>query len=62
MEIADLLRRCVRILHIMRKPTNAEFSKVAKVTALGMLLFGLVGFIISATSNYLNAVVPTLIR
>jgi len=46
LELGELLKRCNRILHISRKPTNAEYSKVARVTALGMLIFGLVGFII----------------
>jgi len=61
LEINELLKRCVRILHISRKPTSAEFSKVAKVTAVGMLIFGLTGFIISAVSNYINATVPGLL-
>jgi protein translocase SEC61 complex gamma subunit len=43
----ELVKRCIRIIHISRKPTGAEFSKVARVTALGMLIFGLVGFVIS---------------
>lgn len=47
MEIKELLRRCNRILHISRKPTNSEFEKVAKVTALGMVLFGIIGLVIS---------------
>lgn len=47
MDLKDLVKRCIRILHIARKPTNAEFSKVAKITGLGMFLFGLVGFIVS---------------
>ena len=47
MEFKELVKRCIRVVHISRKPTNLEFSKVAKVTALGMLLFGLIGFIIS---------------
>jgi len=42
-----LLKRCIRILHISRKPTGAEYSKVARVTALGMLLFGFIGFIVT---------------
>ena len=46
MDIPELLKRCVRIIHISRKPTAAEFNKVARVTAFGMFLFGLIGFII----------------
>jgi len=47
LEIKELLKRCVRILHISRKPTPAEFDKVAKVTALGMVVFGIIGLIVS---------------
>lgn len=47
MEISELIKRCIRIFYISRKPTQAEWSKVAKITALGMFLFGLVGFVIS---------------
>ena len=47
MEISELLKRCIRIIHISRKPTGAEYNKVARVTALGMLVFGIIGFIIS---------------
>jgi protein translocase SEC61 complex gamma subunit len=47
LDIPELVKRCIRILHISRKPTGAEYSKVARITALGMLVFGVLGFIIS---------------
>lgn len=47
MEIAELVSRCIRILYISRKPTPMEYSKVARITAFGMLLFGVTGFIIA---------------
>jgi len=47
LETMELIRRCIRILHIARKPTNAEFEKVAKVTALGMVAFGVIGLILT---------------
>jgi len=54
LEISELIKRCVRIFYISRKPTQAEWSKVAKVTALGMFLFGFVGFAISFIFSYLK--------
>ena len=54
MEIAELVRRSIRILHISRKPTSAEFSMTARVTALGMVLFGLIGFVISVIFNLIG--------
>ncbi len=47
MELGELIKRCIRIIHISAKPTGSEYSKVARVTALGMFFFGLLGFIIS---------------
>ncbi|MEW6036165.1 MAG: protein translocase SEC61 complex subunit gamma [Candidatus Micrarchaeota archaeon] len=62
METGELVKRCIRILHISRKPTGAEYSKVAKVTAVGMLIFGLVGFVIEALAKFLDSTIPNLIR
>lgn len=56
MEISELVKRCIRIMHISRKPTSDEYWKVAKVTAAGMFIFGLVGFLISALSNVVNSI------
>jgi protein transport protein SEC61 subunit gamma-like protein len=35
-----------RVLKMARKPTNEEYEKTAKITGLGILLIGLLGFII----------------
>lgn len=39
-----------------------EYSKVAKVTAAGMLIFGLIGFVISAVANFVNSVMFSIPR
>jgi protein transport protein SEC61 subunit gamma-like protein len=35
-----------RILRMARKPTNEEYEKTAKITGLGILLIGALGFVI----------------
>jgi len=45
MDLRDLFRRCIRIFYISRKPTGEEFNKVAKVTALGMVLGIIISFL-----------------
>jgi protein transport protein SEC61 subunit gamma and related proteins len=35
-----------RVIKMARKPTNEEYEKTAKITGLGMLLIGALGFII----------------
>ena len=37
---------CKRVLRVARKPGKDEYLQVAKVTGLGILLIGLLGFII----------------
>ncbi len=39
--------QCTRVWHLLRKPTNEEFKTVAKVSALGILAIGAVGFVIA---------------
>ncbi len=40
-------RKCVRVWHALKKPTMKEFKTVTKVSAIGIALLGLLGFIIS---------------
>ncbi len=37
----------VRVWKVLRKPTGQEFSGVSKVSAIGILGLGAIGFIIS---------------
>lgn len=37
---------CVRVLKATKKPTNEEFKAIVKVSGLGMMAIGLIGFII----------------
>jgi len=36
-----------RVWHILRKPTGQEFKSIAKISALGIIAIGVLGFIIS---------------
>ncbi len=42
----DLFKKYWRVLKLARTPTREEFSKIAIVATAGMLLIGLIGFII----------------
>lgn len=37
---------CKRVLQIAKKPSKDEYLQVAKITGLGILLIGFVGFVI----------------
>jgi protein transport protein SEC61 subunit gamma-like protein len=45
--IKSFFQKCVRVWYVLRKPTNQEFKMVAKVSALGILAIGLIGFLIA---------------
>ena len=42
----ELFRKYMRVLKLARTPTREEFNKIATVAAAGVLLVGLIGFII----------------
>ena len=46
-KVKSFLLQCGRVWHLLKKPTNEEFKTVAKVSALGILAIGAVGFIIA---------------
>ena len=43
------IRECIRVLKITRKPTKEEFKVIVKVSGLGIIAIGLIGYFISIT-------------
>ncbi len=39
--------KCKRVWHVLKKPTKKEFEMIAKVSAIGILILGIFGFLIS---------------
>jgi protein transport protein SEC61 subunit gamma-like protein len=37
---------CLRVLKVTKKPTNEEFKTIVKVSALGIAVIGIVGFLV----------------
>ena len=46
MEIKETIRKYRRVLHIARKPSKDEFLNSSKISALGIALIGMIGFVI----------------
>ncbi|MBL7055256.1 protein translocase SEC61 complex subunit gamma [Candidatus Woesearchaeota archaeon] len=40
-------KECIRVLKITKKPDKTEFSTIVKMSGLGMIIIGLLGFTIS---------------
>jgi len=43
----SFLIKCKRVWHILRKPTRKEYEQVSKISAIGILALGLIGFVVS---------------
>lgn len=49
--IKSFLLKCGRVWKVLRKPSYDEIKSISKISALGLLLVGLIGFLISVVMN-----------
>lgn len=45
-KLKSFIGECLRVLKITKKPDAIEFKTIVKVSGLGILIIGLIGFII----------------
>jgi len=50
----SFLLECKRVLKITRKPSRDEFRTIVKISGLGILIIGLIGFIINLVTVYVK--------
>ncbi len=43
----SFILECVRVWKVTRKPSKDEFMTIVKVTGMGMLIIGFIGFVIN---------------
>ena len=48
-KIKSFLLKCKRVWHTLKKPTKEEFRQISKISAIGIGILGLLGFLISIT-------------
>jgi protein transport protein SEC61 subunit gamma-like protein len=53
----QFIGKCVRVFKVARKPTNQELKQVSKISALGLLIIGFLGFAISLIFTLLWGVI-----
>jgi len=46
-KLKHFVRECVRVIKVTKKPDQDEFKSIVKVSALGMAVIGIIGFIIN---------------
>jgi protein transport protein SEC61 subunit gamma and related proteins len=53
LKLNSFFKKCVRVWRVLRKPTKEEFLMVAKISAIGILIIGLVGFILALLMGFI---------
>lgn len=46
-KLGSFFAKCRRVWQVLRKPGMEEFKAISKVSAIGILLIGVIGFVIS---------------
>jgi len=59
-KLKSFLLQCTRVWHVLRKPDSSEYKMVAKVSALGILAIGGIGFVISIIMHLFTALIKIL--
>ena len=52
--ISDFVKQSERVLNVTHKPNPGEFRHIAFSTALGMIVIGMIGFVISMAAHYIR--------
>lgn len=52
--LKSFYKQCTRVWKLLRKPGKEEFTTVSKVSAIGLALIGVIGFIISLIMSFLK--------
>jgi len=50
--IKSFLLKCKRVWHTLKKPSRKEFEQIAKVSAVGILILGVLGFLVSIMMKF----------
>jgi len=50
--LKSFIEKCKRVWMVLKKPTKEELTKVAQISALGILVVGFLGFIISIIMGF----------
>lgn len=48
----NFLGECARVIRVTRKPSKDEYKVITKVSAIGILLFGLIGFVLRLVEDF----------
>ena len=52
--LQSFIKQMIRVWHLMKKPSKQEWTTIAKVSAIGLGLIGLIGFIIALIMGFIK--------
>ena len=52
--ITQTLKQYRRVLYISRRPDRDEFLNVAKITGIGIIIIGIIGFVITLVAQLIS--------
>jgi len=55
-QIREFIRHSMRVLNVSYHPTNEEFNMTAKITGLGMVLIGVIGYVITLVFGLIDQI------
>lgn len=50
----SFIKECRRVLKVTKKPNQEEFKMIVKITGLGIIVIGLIGFIITMIATLIG--------
>jgi protein transport protein SEC61 subunit gamma-like protein len=53
-KVNEYIQKSLRVLRVSYKPTSDEFYTTLKITGLGMILIGLIGYVIAILFDFLE--------
>lgn len=51
--LKSFVNECARVLRVTRRPDKAEFKTIVKISGLGILVIGFIGFLITMIKQLL---------
>jgi len=55
--LKNFVYECRRVLRVARKPDRDEYLQISRITGIGMVLIGVLGFIITLISYLVGGMV-----
>jgi protein transport protein SEC61 subunit gamma-like protein len=52
--LTSFTKQCIRVWHLLKKPDRQEFITVSKVSAIGLGLIGIIGFVIAILMSFIS--------